>query len=281
MNGFIDLHTHSVCSDGALRPAEVVKTAKEAGLRAMALSDHDSVEGVAEAVDEGRKIGVEVVPAIELSVQSDTETHILGYYLNTANRTLLAELEKAKQVRYRRQQETCEKLQGLGFDVTMAEAEAIAPSGVVCRAHFARLLTDKGYCASPKEAFTKWLDCGKAAYSGLQYFTPAQGVRLIKQAGGLAFVAHLHLIKLADEPLREFIESLIPEGLDGIEGYYTDYTPQMQDKYQALAAELGLLISGGTDFHGANKPHISIGKGLGNLQIPYSVLESIKARKGI
>lgn len=279
MEKYIDLHTHSLMSDGSMTPAEVVREAKKAGLAAIALSDHDTVDGVREAVAEGERIGVEVVPAIEFSVQSETETHILGYYIDIENPKLLDMLKKVVETRRYRNRETCRKLNELGFDVTLAEAEAIAPNDFIGRAHFARLLMDKGYTKSVSEGFKLYLENGKYAYCGKQTMTDEEAVRLIKECGGVACVAHLHLTKKSDAELREFLIRLRACGLDGVEGYYTEYTPEMQAKYQALAADLGLIISGGTDFHAQMKPHISIGTGLGNLKIPYSVLENIKLHK--
>ncbi len=279
MDKFIDLHTHSVKSDGSMEPAEVVRLAKENGLAAIALSDHDNIDGVAEAMAEGERIGVEVVPAIELSAVAKTETHILGYYIDITNKTLLDTLERVRLVRDRRQEETCGKLRELGFDVTMDEARELAGSTVLCRAHFARLMTNKGYVESPKEAFNLYLSNGKPAYSSIQALTDKEAVALIRDAGGLSFVAHLNQTHLTDDELRVFLSGLKAGGLDGVEGYYTEYTDDMHTRYTALAKELDLLVSGGTDFHGAMKPHISIGKGLGNLSIPYSVLENIKLYK--
>lgn len=279
MEKYIDLHTHSLMSDGSMTPSEVVREAKKAGLAAIALSDHDTVDGVKEAMAEGERIGVEVVPAIEFSVQSETETHILGYYIDIENPKLQDMLKKVIETRRFRNRETCRKLNELGFDITLAEAEAIAPNDFIGRAHFARLLMDKGYTKSVNEGFKLYLENGKYAYCGKQTMTDEEAVRLIKECGGVACVAHLHLTKKSDEDLREFLIRLKSCGLDGIEGYYTEYTPEMQAKYQALAAELGLIISGGTDFHAQMKPHISIGTGLGNLKIPYSILENIKLYK--
>lgn len=279
MEKYIDLHTHSLMSDGSMTPAEVVREAKKAGLAAIALSDHDTVDGVKEAMTEGERIGVEVVPAIEFSVQSETETHILGYYIDIENPKLQDMLKKVVETRRFRNRETCRKLNELGFDITLAEAEAIAPNDFIGRAHFARLLMDKGYTKSVSEGFKLYLENGKYAYCGKQTMTDEEAVRLIKECGGVACVAHLHLTKKSDAELREFLIRLKACGLDGVEGYYTEYTPEMQAKYQALAAELGLIISGGTDFHAQMKPHISIGTGLGNLKIPYSVLENIKLHK--
>ena len=276
MEKYIDLHTHSTMSDGSMTPAEVVRAAKDAGLAAVALTDHDSIDGVAEAVEEGKKIGIEVIPAIELSAECDTELHILGYFIDITNEKLLDRLAYARDVREQRQIDTCEKLNEQGFDITMDEVRELAGTPVLCRAHFAKIMVEKGYAPSVKEAFTQYLDYGCYAYSNRQAMTGAEAVSLIKEAGGIAFVAHLHLIKLADEPLRELVSSLIPHGLDGIEGYYTDYTAETEASYQALAASLNLKISGGTDFHAQMKPHIAIGTGKGNLRIPYSVLENIR-----
>ena len=275
----IDLHTHSLCSDGAQTPEDVVRTAKEAGLAAIALSDHDCIEGVEAAMSEGKKLGVEVIPAVELSAQSDTELHILGYFIDIHNQKLQDTMKYALQVRDERQEETCRKLNELGFSVTMEEARAEAHGNpVLCRAHFAQILVRKGYAASVQEAFSKYLSVGCYAYSNRQALTAQEAVSLVREAGGIAVAAHLHLIKMPDDQLREYLKSLIPYGLDGVEGYYTDYTPDMEQRYRAMAQELGLVLSGGTDYHGANKPHISIGKGRGELEIPYSVLEGLRQR---
>lgn len=272
----IDLHTHSTCSDGSMSPRELVRHAANKGLAAIALSDHDSVSGVKDAMDEGKKVGVEVVPAIELSVQSETETHILGYYIDIDHPLLKEALDSVMDARNRRTLNTCQKLNDLGFNVTMEEAYSIAPSGLIGRAHFARIMMEKGYISSVKEGFDKWLGVGKPAYDGSQALTARQAVELIKNIGGYSYVAHPHLIRISDDELRVFLTDLKKYGLCGIEGYYNEYTPEMQEKFQSMAKELGLKISGGTDFHAKMKPHIEIGIGQGNMKIPYSVLENIR-----
>ena len=275
----IDLHTHSLCSDGAQTPADVVRTAAAAGLSAIALSDHDCITGVQEAMDTGKALGVEVIPAVELSAQSDTELHILGYFVDIHNKKLQDAMAYALQVRDERQEETCRKLNEQGFQITMDELREEAHGNpVLCRAHFAQIMVRKGYAESVKDAFNRYLSVGCYAYSNRQALTATEAVSLIREAGGIAVAAHLHLIKKPDDELKEYLKSLIPYGLDGIEGYYTDYTPEMQERYQAMAKELGLVISGGTDYHGANKPHITIGAGRGNLEIPYSVLDGLRER---
>lgn len=275
----IDLHTHSLHSDGAQTPADVVKTAASAGLSAIALTDHDCITGVREAMETGKALGVEVIPGVELSAQSDTELHILGYFVDIDNKRLQDTMAYALQVRDERQEETCRKLNEQGFQITMEEARAEAHGNpVLCRAHFAQIMVRKGYAESVKDAFNRYLSVGCYAYSNRQALTGPEAVSLIHEAGGIAVAAHLHLIKMPDEPLKEYLKSLIPYGLDGIEGYYTDYTPDMEQRYRAMAKELGLVISGGTDYHGANKPHIAIGKGRGELEIPYSVLDGLRQR---
>lgn len=273
---FIDLHTHSNCSDGSMSPTELVAHAAKRGLKAIALSDHDTVAGVDEALAAGERYGVEVVPAIEFSVQSDTETHILGFYIDHKGALIKEALENINSVRWQRTVNTCNKLRDLGFDVTLEEAMAIAPSGIIGRAHFARILAEKGYTQSVKEGFEKYLANGRPAYDGTQYLTAEAAVKLINELGGVSFVAHPHLIRLDDATLREFLIKLKGYGLCGIEGYYNEYTPEMESYFQNLASELGLEISGGTDFHAKMKPHIEIGIGQNNMQIPYSILQRIK-----
>ncbi len=280
MNKYIDLHTHSLKSDGSMTPREVVEEAKRAGLAAIALSDHDTVDGVREAVEAGKELGVEVIPAIEFSVQSKTETHILGYFIDIENPDLLKMLKEVVDLRIERNHVTCKRLNELGFDITLEEVRALAPNNFVGRAHFARVMMDKGYISSVKEGFEKYMSVGKYAYCEKQRLTARDAIELIAKCGGISFLAHPHLTKLSDDELVEFLEELKNYGLGGLEGYYTDYTPEMQKKYQSMAEKLGLIISGGTDFHAKMKPHISIGTGLGNMKIPYSVLENIKNKCG-
>ncbi len=275
----IDLHTHSNVSDGTMTPAELVRHAAEKGLSAMALTDHDEVAGVAEAMRIGQQLGIEVIPGIELSVQSDTETHILGYFIDIENKELLTALEAARAVREERTAEVCATLTAMGFPLTYEEIVEEAAGGMTSRGHIAARMVKKGYVDSVKNAFKQYLAYGNPAYSGRQYLTAEQAVKLINGAGGRAYVAHLHLIKQNDGWLRGFLAELKQVGLAGIEGYYNEYTPEMQSRYQAMAEELGLCLSGGSDFHAANKPHIAIGIGQGDLNIDDSVLARMKAER--
>lgn len=273
----IDLHTHSNISDGSMTPAELVAHAKQAGLQAMALTDHDSMAGVPEALAAGARLGLEVVPGVELSAKYPTEVHVLGYYPDMDCPLLQEKLEQMRQARERRTRETAEKLQALGFAITAEDAAACAGGKLVGRAHFAKAMVAKGQVGSVKEAFDKYLGVGRPAYSHAHLLTPVACVRLIRSAGGVPFVAHVHSTKLEGQALEDFLLELKAAGLAGIEGYYSEYTPEMGEKYRALAARLGLALSGGSDFHGTMKPHIAIGRGLGDLQVPYSLLERLRS----
>ena len=275
----VDLHTHSNCSDGSMSPSELVLHAAEKGLAAIALTDHDTVDGIKEAVVKGKECGIEVVPAIEFSARSKTLTHILGFYIDEDNAQLKSVLTEIVDLRKERNEVTAKLLHQLGFNVTLEEAAAIAPGGIIGRAHYAKLLMDKGYTSSVKESFDKYLAAGKPAYFTNQKLEAKCIIETIHAAGGVAFLAHPHQMKLGDK-LEDYVKELVSYGLDGMEGYYSEYDEKMQDEYQAMAARYGLALSGGTDFHGEMKPHISIGKGLGNMTVPYSVLRNIKRMVG-
>lgn len=277
---WIDLHTHSVCSDGSMTPGELVRHAKEQGLAAIALSDHDTADGVKDAMDEGKRLGVEVIPAIELSCQSAAETHILGYFIDPDSLPLRRKLTEIRRVREARVAENCAKLQRLGIAVSLEEVRKKARGGILCRAHIAKIMAEKGVVATPKEAFARYLDPGRPAHAQTQAISDEEAIALIREAGGDAYLAHLHLTGLTGDALDAFVRRLSEAGLTGLEGYYTDYTPSMTEEIRTLAEKYRLKLSGGTDFHGAFKPHIQLGRGLGNLAIPYAVLAEMKRRSG-
>lgn len=279
LTSLVDLHTHSNCSDGSMSPSELVLHAAEKGLAAIALTDHDTVDGIKEAVAKGKECGIEVVPAIEFSARSKTLTHILGFYIDEDNAQLKSVLTEIVDLRRERNEVTAKLLQQLGFDVALEEAAAIAPGGIIGRAHYAKLLMDKGYTSSVEESFDKYLAAGKPAYFTNQKLEAKCIIETIHAAGGVAFLAHPHQMKLGDK-LEDYVKELVSYGLDGMEGYYSEYDEKMQAEYQAMASRYGLALSGGTDFHGDMKPHISIGKGLGNMAVPYSVLLNIKRMVG-
>lgn len=278
MTKFIDLHTHSTASDGSLSPTELVLHANETGLSAIALSDHDTTAGLNEAAKTAKKVGIELIPAIEFSVESATETHIIGLLINPDSQDLQNAIQRSQKQRIERSLGTARKLTALGMPVSFEEVAAIAGGDVIGRAHFAKVLVQKGYVGSVKEAFDRYLASGKPAYVGGHVLTDREAIEIIHKAGGVSVLCHPHLIKLSDDALFTYMKTLKGYGLDAVEGYYTEFTPEMETTFRAFAQTLGLLLSGGSDFHGANKPTIAIGKGYGNLEIPYSLLDALKER---
>lgn len=275
----VDFHTHSTCSDGTLTPTELVNHAKKSGLSAFALTDHDSVDGIEEASEEAKRIGMEFIPGIEFSAAEDTETHIIGLYIDIHNEYLLSTIKKLKDNRRRRMEDICSKLQNLGFNITHEEALEIAGGKFVGRAHIAKLMVEKGYCETIRECFDKYIGLHKPAYSEKTELTAAEAVRAINEAGGVAFLAHLNQTGYDTEKLEEMLTDFKEHGLTGIEGYYPEYTDEHISQYRALAERLSFALSGGSDYHADMKPHIEIGVGTGDLRIPYYVLENIKRIK--
>ncbi len=272
----VDFHTHSTCSDGTVTPTELVNHAKNAGLSAFALTDHDSVDGIKEAQEEAERIGIEFVPGIEFSAAENTETHIIGLFIDPENKDLLKTIEKLKGSRKRRMEEICYKLRNLGMAITHEEALNIAGGNFVGRAHIAKLMVEKGYCTTIKECFEKYIGLGKPAYAEKNELSAIEAVQAIRAAGGLAFLAHLNQTGYDLNQLEDLLLKLKSAGLNGIEGYYPEYTAEQISDYRNLAHKLSLCFSGGSDFHGTIKPHIEIGVGSGSLSIPYFIMENMK-----
>lgn len=278
MKKYIDLHTHSTASDGSFTPTEVVKAAKDAGLSAIALTDHDTIDGLAEATEAGRKYGIEVITGIEFSVTTDTAMHLLGLDFNPDSPAVRGVLDGLVESRDSRNLEVINKLQLLGLDITYDDMMEFATSRVVGKSQIARAMIKKGYCTTINEAFTKYLGKNAPAYAKRNSLSPEKAIEIIKKSGGFTSLAHLNQTKKSDEELYVLLKGLKAAGLDAVEGYYTEYTDDMNVRYRAIAAELGLKLTGGSDFHGANKDGYEIGTGKGNLRIPYELLENI--RKG-
>lgn len=277
---YVDLHVHSNASDGTLRPSEVVCLAKETGLTAIALTDHDTVEGVDEAVAAGREYEIEVIPGVELScAYISREIHIVGLFVDCHNQDFLDELARLKDTRNARNEQMAKKCREQGMRITMEELLAEYPGAVLTRAHFAALLTKKGYVSSVKDAFERYLNDHGPCFVPRYKMPCAQTIELIHSAGGLAILAHPILYKLGNSELAKLVNYLTKCGLDGIEVLYSTYTASDERRIDKLAKENALLISGGSDFHGANKPHVHLGLCRGNMKISYDVLETLKKAK--
>ncbi|MEW5725073.1 MAG: PHP domain-containing protein [Thermodesulfobacteriota bacterium] len=276
----IDLHVHTTASDGSHEPARLVDLAREIGLKALGVTDHDTVDGLDQALVRGRETGFEVVPGIEISSEFSPGTmHMLGYFVDHLQTSFTSRLNELQEARRRRNPQMVEKLNGLGFGLTLAEVEAAAGGGQVGRPHFARVMVAKGYVPDSKEAFDKYLAKGRPAYMDKFRLSPAESIALIAQAGGLAVLAHPLTLKLAPAELENLVAGLKEAGLAGIEVYYSEHTPQMALKYLALAAKFDLAPTGGSDFHGDSKGGISLGRGFGNLAVPYAFLDGLKKRR--
>lgn len=276
---YIDLHVHSSASDGSFLPEEVVDLANKAGLLEFALTDHDTVDGVEAALSYANKIGaVHVIPGTELSCYyGNREIHIVGLFVDHKNTTFLSELQKLKDAREARNERMVQNFVNAGIELTVEELKHGNPNSVITRAHFARVLVEKGYCKDKNEAFDKYLGIGCPFYLPKPKVTPEYVLKLITDAGGTAILAHPYSYKLSKSEVESLLDYLIPLGLSGIECYYSTYDNGQVQELQSMALAKGLLVSGGSDFHGVVKPDISIGTGRGNLKVPEKLLEQIRA----
>lgn len=279
---YIDLHVHSNASDGTLSPKEVVDLAVDAGLSAIALTDHDTLYGISEALetaDNWKRLGkvIQVIPGVELSVSyKNKDVHILGLCLDPNNESLQKELDLAQKNRDLRNEKMAENLQKAGIPISMKVLRQTEGDAVITRAHFAKYLTEQGITKNTKEAFSIYLNSESPYYVKREYLSPELGIKLIHEAKGVAVLAHPLLYLLNLEEVEELVAYLCDFGLDGIEAIYSLNKGFEEGHVRRIANKYGLKISGGSDFHGTNKPDIKIGKGLGNLKIPYSVLKSLK-----
>lgn len=274
----VDLHVHSTESDGTLTPEDLVAEAKKAELAAFALTDHDTCQGVGKAMPLAASAGIELIPGIELSTDyHGKEVHIVGLYIDIENEQLLKKTTEYRKCRSERNALMVEALRKEGLSITMEELVAENPDCVITRANIARFLYEHGQIKSVREAFDRYIGDHCKCYVGRLKVASTDAVRLIKEAGGTAILAHPLLYGLSNTNLQKMIDELKPVGLDGLEAIYSTYTTGEEQQMKRLARENGLLISGGSDFHGSNKPDIALGRGRGHLYIPYSVLETIKA----
>jgi predicted metal-dependent phosphoesterase TrpH len=281
MPRLVDLHTHSNASDGSLPPREVVRLAKARGLTALALTDHDTIAGLAEAVAAGAELGLEVIPGVEISARHPRGSmHILGYFLDWHSPLLAQRLAVLQQARADRNPQIIAKLNALGIPLTLAQVEAVSGGGQVGRPHIARALWEAGYVASIQEAFDIYLGNDGKAYVSKFRFRPAEAIAMIREAGGVAVLAHPFTLHPADpEELRSVLEELAGLGLAGVECYYPEHTPEQEALYLTLARELNLAVSGGSDFHGDNKPEVELGRVSIQAKLTYDLVAGLKARR--
>lgn len=272
----IDLHSHTTASDGTLTPAQLVKRAKEAGLAAVAVTDHDTVAGLEEARAAGQRYGIEVINGIEFSVGNEVDIHLIGLDFTDDCPSIVRELDGFVDYRDRRNRKMLEKLNGIGIKITYEDALKYATSRVVGRSQIARAMIAAGYVRSVDEAFADYLSSGKPGYVPRDCISPEKAIELIHSSNGIASLAHLNQIRMSDDDKYALLKHLAAHGLDACEGYYTEYTEEQNRLYRSWAKELGLKLTGGSDFHGANKE----GHELGCVQIPYSILTDLRKING-
>ena len=280
--GYIDLHLHTTASDGVLSPSEIVRYAKAKGLQAIAITDHDTIEGLEEGLSEGERIDFEVIPGIEISAEhSPGSMHLLGFFIDIHHPFLNERLEYLQKARAERNPKIVERLNRLGIELTYEEVQKASGGGQVGRPHFAQVLLEKNYVRSYQEAFDRFLKKGAPAYVDKFRFTAKEALHFINEAKGVAVLAHPNTLNMNGySELETLILRLIEEGLKGIEVYYPEHSTLEVAQYKTLAERYGLLITGGTDYHGIEKNGLDIGVGRGEMKLSYSMVERLKtARK--
>lgn len=266
-----DLHIHSTASDGTLPPREIVARAARAGIPAIAITDHDTVAGVNEALEEGARLGVTVVPAVELSAGlGGRGLHVIGYFVDHTDPVLLDRLSRLRAARLRRARAMVRALSEAGYDIDLADVLLAADGGAVGRAHVAQTLVQAGYASSIADAFDRLLAHGRPFYVPKPVAPPATVIGWIRDAGGIAVLAHPGVSEVDD-----LIDELVSAGLAGLEVYHTDHDTSERDRYRRRAEDLGLIVTGGSDFHGDDRP----GGGLGSAAVPPPVLDALLAAR--
>lgn len=275
---FVDLHVHTNSSDSTFTPAEVIKIAKEEGLVALGITDHDSVSALAAMSSMGEKVGLEIVPGVELSAEMDgEEIHILGYFISWEEgwfREKLAELTKAREERAR---EIVRRLKTLKVELDFETIKELSGEGSIGRLHIARALVKTGYVKHPAEAFRLYLGEGKPAYVRKFPLTPGEALEMIKSLKGLSSLAHPGLLRNNQLNNDKLILELIKLGVDALEVYHSEHSKAKAANFLELCRRHNLLITGGSDCHGLGKGE----KLLGKVKLPYAYLTALKERKKI
>ena len=274
----IDLHIHTTASDGTFTPEEVVREAARLGLGAVAITDHDTAAGYPAAAAEGERLGLEVVPGIEISTKFRAAVHILGYYIDVRSPALDEVLDWMHRDREERNVKLCAMLREKGVDVDIERMHERF-GDLVGRPHFAEIMVENGMARDVNDAFERLLNKNRPFFIRRQFLSIERSIEIIRAAGGTAVLAHPFQYRLDDAGLRELIEHCLESGLEGIECRYSGYDADMCAYLESLAAEYGLLRTGGSDFHGAIKPDIRLGAGQGELDVPYAFLAELRSHR--
>jgi predicted metal-dependent phosphoesterase TrpH len=275
----IDLHTHSRFSDGSATPTEVIDLAVEAGLTAIALTDHDGLAGLTEAENRAKTAGIDFVRGCEVSASFQPGSlHLLCYFV-PAEGALAKKLADLRAERERRNEKLLDLLAGLGFPITREEVELEAGSDVIGRPHFAAVLLRHGVVSSVEEAFQRFLAKGAPAYVEREHVEPNEILQVAAQSGALTSIAHPMTLGLEPTELDRLLDDFAGSGVNGMECYYSSYDEDLQGDLAAMARRHGLVPTGGSDFHGTFKPGLHVGTGRGELCVPDEVLDELRARR--
>ena len=278
MHDGIDLHVHTTASDGSLSPAEVVEAALEKGLTAISVTDHDTVEGVPYAVKAASGYPLKVIPGVEISASyHGKEIHVLGYNIDVSNDLLNETLKEVARLRDERIGKMCALLREHGVDITIEELHEASESHLLTRGNIGHFLINNGYAKDMQEAFEKYIGTRSSCYIPRFKLDVEDTVKIIKYAKGICSLAHPVQYRLTDRQYAELFKDLKALGFSCIEAIHSDNKPGDDIRFKNLAASAGLLITGGSDFHGRSKPDISIGTGRGNIMVPSSILDNIGA----
>lgn len=287
----IDLHTHTTVSDGGDSPRDLVEKAAAVGLDAIAVTDHDNDSGCDEAVAAGREVGVEVVRGVEISCDvgalkdmglspSERPTmHLLGYFIPETDNPLSAGLAELQDARANRNVRIVERLNELGIPLTFEEVETEAggPGAQIGRPHFAAVLVRHGAVPDYQTAFDEYLAKGAKAYLDRKLYSPTEAIQLMRSAGAVPVLAHPFTLHLSGDDLERFVDALVQAGLVGIEGYHGDAPAEAQEVFRSLGADKGLIVSGGSDYHGDMRPDRSMPGGKYDVKVPDEVLEQLRS----
>ena len=273
----IDLHTHSTASDGKLYPAELMRHAQAVGIEVIALTDHDTLSGLEEASEEAARIGVELIPGVEISAENKPGTlHMLGYYVDSSDAELMETLSWLRGGRDDRNHIILSKLAELGCPLEWDEVAALAGGESMGRPHIATAMVNRGYVSSFNDAFDRYLGKGAAAYTDRDKMTPEIAIKCIRSAGGLPVLAHPQTLSLSDDELSDLLSRLTSMGLAGVEVYYYSHSEEETALYTSLARRYDLIVTGGSDFHGPGMIETRLGVGRGNMKIPKSIADDLK-----
>lgn len=281
MKRLCDLHTHTTVSDGSFTPEELVQYAQKKGLRAIAITDHDTVGALERAEREGQRIGQEVIPGIEITTKLDgCEIHVVGLFIRWQDEAFARRVEKLSKTRDARNERMLQKLRENGFEIAEEELERFRGS-VLTKAHIGQILVEHGYAASVTDAMNTYLRKAGIAYVERETPSPRETIELIHQGGGLAFVAHTNQIDKADRDRSCAVcEQLLQMGADGLETRYCEFDEDWRRRTEVIAERFGCLRSGGSDFHGFFKANLDLMNGYGDLEVPYAYVDAMKAALG-